>query len=112
MPVVPLSTIAPASRFEKPSMRVYSSPKPTQPDSSTIGEAKESPQKENPGDLDFTRAGVHTEHYSRIPANRRILSLFHIILLQPEIPPNTGNIIRLCANTGCSLHLIEPSAST
>lgn len=33
---------------------------------------------------------------------------FHIILFQPEIPPNTGNIIRLCANTGCTLHLIEP----
>jgi tRNA (cytidine/uridine-2'-O-)-methyltransferase len=34
--------------------------------------------------------------------------LFNIILYQPEIPPNTGNIIRLCANTGCSLHLIGP----
>lgn len=34
--------------------------------------------------------------------------MFHIILYEPEIPPNTGNIIRLCANTGCSLHLIEP----
>lgn len=34
--------------------------------------------------------------------------MFHIILFQPEIPPNTGNIIRLCANTGSSLHLIEP----
>ena len=34
--------------------------------------------------------------------------MFHIILYEPEIPPNTGNIIRLCANTGCWLHLIEP----
>ncbi len=34
--------------------------------------------------------------------------MFNIILYQPEIPPNTGNIIRLCANTGCSLYLIEP----
>lgn len=34
--------------------------------------------------------------------------MFHIILYQPEIPPNTGNVIRLCANTGCGLHLIEP----
>ena len=34
--------------------------------------------------------------------------MFHILLLQPEIPPNTGNIIRLCANTGCTLHLIKP----
>lgn len=34
--------------------------------------------------------------------------MFHIVLYQPEIPPNTGNIIRLCANTGCMLHLIEP----
>ncbi len=34
--------------------------------------------------------------------------MFHVILYEPEIPPNTGNIIRLCANTGCKLHLIEP----
>jgi tRNA (cytidine/uridine-2'-O-)-methyltransferase len=34
--------------------------------------------------------------------------VFHIILYQPEIPPNTGNVIRLCANTGCQLHLIGP----
>ncbi|SDT03717.1 tRNA (cytidine/uridine-2'-O-)-methyltransferase [Halopseudomonas xinjiangensis] len=34
--------------------------------------------------------------------------MFHVALLEPEIPPNTGNIIRLCANTGCQLHLIEP----
>jgi tRNA (cytidine/uridine-2'-O-)-methyltransferase len=34
--------------------------------------------------------------------------MFHIALFEPEIPPNTGNIIRLCANTGSTLHLIEP----
>jgi Predicted rRNA methylase (SpoU class) len=34
--------------------------------------------------------------------------VFHIILLSPQIPPNTGNIIRLCANTGAALHLVEP----
>ena len=34
--------------------------------------------------------------------------MFHVILYEPEIPPNTGNVIRLCANTGASLHLIEP----
>ena len=34
--------------------------------------------------------------------------MFHIVLHQPEIPPNTGNVIRLCANTGCQLHLIHP----
>lgn len=34
--------------------------------------------------------------------------MFHIALYQPEIPPNTGNIIRLCANTGACLHLIKP----
>ncbi len=36
----------------------------------------------------------------------------HIILYEPEIPPNTGNIIRLCANTGARLHLIEPLGFT
>ena len=34
--------------------------------------------------------------------------MFHIVLVAPEIPPNTGNIIRLAANTGCTLHLVEP----
>lgn len=36
----------------------------------------------------------------------------HIVLVNPEIPPNTGNIIRLAANTGCDLHLIEPLGFT
>jgi tRNA (cytidine/uridine-2'-O-)-methyltransferase len=35
-------------------------------------------------------------------------ALFHVVLFEPEIPPNTGNVIRLCANTGAALHLIKP----
>ena len=38
--------------------------------------------------------------------------MFHVVLFQPEIPPNTGNIIRLCANTGCTLHLVKPLGFT
>ncbi len=38
--------------------------------------------------------------------------MLHIVLFEPEIPPNTGNIIRLCANTGFSLHLIHPLGFT
>jgi len=34
--------------------------------------------------------------------------MLHVVLYQPEIPPNTGNVIRLCANTGARLHLVEP----
>ena len=34
--------------------------------------------------------------------------MFNVVLVAPEIPPNTGNVIRLCANTGCRLHLVEP----
>lgn len=34
--------------------------------------------------------------------------MFDVVLYQPEIPPNTGNVIRLCANTGCRLHLVGP----
>ena len=34
--------------------------------------------------------------------------MFHVILFEPEIPPNTGNAIRLCANTGSTLHLVKP----
>jgi tRNA (cytidine/uridine-2'-O-)-methyltransferase len=38
--------------------------------------------------------------------------MLHVILFRPEIPPNTGNVIRLCANTGASLHLIRPLGFT
>lgn len=38
--------------------------------------------------------------------------MFRIVLVAPEIPPNTGNVIRLAANTGCALHLIEPLGFT
>lgn len=38
--------------------------------------------------------------------------MFNIVLYEPEIPPNTGNIIRLAANTGCNLHLVEPLGFT
>ncbi len=38
--------------------------------------------------------------------------MFHIVLFEPEIPPNTGNIIRLCANSGSTLHLIQPLGFT
>lgn len=38
--------------------------------------------------------------------------MFHVILHEPEIPPNTGNIIRLCANTGAALHLVRPLGFT
>jgi tRNA (cytidine/uridine-2'-O-)-methyltransferase len=34
--------------------------------------------------------------------------MFHVVLFEPEIPPNTGNIMRLCANTGARLHLVQP----
>ncbi|NOZ52817.1 MAG: tRNA (cytidine(34)-2'-O)-methyltransferase [Gammaproteobacteria bacterium] len=34
--------------------------------------------------------------------------MFHIVLIEPQIPPNTGNIIRLCANCGAKLHLVQP----
>lgn len=38
--------------------------------------------------------------------------MFHVVLVHPEIPPNTGNVIRLCANTGAHLHLVEPLGFT
>jgi len=34
--------------------------------------------------------------------------MFHVVLVEPQIPPNTGNVIRLCANTGARLHLVQP----
>lgn len=41
-------------------------------------------------------------------ARRTSPSVFDVVLVHPEIPPNTGNVIRLCANTGARLHLVEP----
>jgi len=38
--------------------------------------------------------------------------MFHVVMLEPQIPPNTGNIIRLCANTGARLHLVQPLGFT
>ena len=38
--------------------------------------------------------------------------MFHVVLYRPEIPPNTGNVIRLCANTGATLHLVHPLGFT
>jgi tRNA (cytidine/uridine-2'-O-)-methyltransferase len=38
--------------------------------------------------------------------------MFHVVLFQPEIPPNTGNLIRLCANAGATLHLVHPLGFT
>jgi tRNA (cytidine/uridine-2'-O-)-methyltransferase len=51
-----------------------------------------------------SRLSVINHQPSTIP----ILPMFDVILYQPEIPPNTGNIIRLCANTGARLHLVKP----
>lgn len=44
----------------------------------------------------------------RLAAARTRRPMFHIVLVHPEIPPNTGNAIRLSANTGCTLHLVRP----
>ena len=43
-----------------------------------------------------------------VAAARWVARVIHVVLYQPEIPPNTGNVIRLCANTGARLHLVEP----
>jgi tRNA (cytidine/uridine-2'-O-)-methyltransferase len=45
-------------------------------------------------------------------SSTRATAMFEIVLYQPEIPPNTGNIIRLAANTGCRLHLVKPLGFT
>src|SRR5438270_13038710 len=40
--------------------------------------------------------------------SREVTGVFDVVLVHPEIPPNAGNVIRLCANTGARLHLVEP----
>ncbi len=52
-------------------------------------------------------AGLNCQTCS-FPFRVIVVTNFHVVLYEPEIPPNTGNIIRLCANTGAQLHLIKP----
>jgi tRNA (cytidine/uridine-2'-O-)-methyltransferase len=52
--------------------------------------------------------GLFYEHYLILKNLQYDPTMFNVVLFEPEIPPNTGNIIRLCANTGARLHLIEP----
>ena len=52
--------------------------------------------------------GRGTSYLAEPPDSRHNGRVFEIVLHQPQIPPNTGNIIRLCANTGSRLHLVEP----
>jgi tRNA (cytidine/uridine-2'-O-)-methyltransferase len=57
------------------------------------------------------RRDARTGHASAWEPNEprdTVDAMFKVVLVQPEIPPNTGNVIRLCANTGCALHLVEP----
>src|SRR3954465_11381411 len=54
-----------------------------------------------------SRAHFRTSH-ARHTIDNQEKALFNVVLVEPEIPPNTGNVIRLCANTGARLHLIEP----
>jgi tRNA (cytidine/uridine-2'-O-)-methyltransferase len=49
-------------------------------------------------------AGIMAQAPHSVPPPK----MFHVVLFQPEIPPNTGNVIRLCANTGSTLHLVRP----
>jgi tRNA (cytidine/uridine-2'-O-)-methyltransferase len=48
--------------------------------------------------------GIMAQEPQSVPA----AEMFNVVLFQPEIPPNTGNVIRLCANSGCTLHLVRP----
>ena len=82
-PVVPLSTIAPASRLEKPSTRVYSSPKPTQPDSSTIGR-RELQAAEVDGELGGGSGDAVGASWARL--SLKVAPMFHVILYRARDP--------------------------
>jgi tRNA (cytidine/uridine-2'-O-)-methyltransferase len=51
---------------------------------------------------------IGTSSQSWLCSHQTFNAMFNIVLVEPEIPPNTGNVIRLAANTGCALHLVEP----
>ena len=81
-----------------------------------MGEAKGSPQKLSPsGPLPAAvRAAGASWFAIAMPgiiahaSTETAPAVFHVVLHQPEIPPNTGNLIRLCANCGSALHLVKP----
>ena len=54
----------------------------------------------------------YLQHFTFIAITAIKVNMFNIVLVRPQIPPNTGNIIRLCVNNGCKLHLIEPLGFT
>ena len=56
---------------------------------------------------DLAREGA-TQPAERVRATAPPDAALHIVLVEPQIPPNTGNVARLCAATGCTLHLVEP----
>src|SRR5690606_37764754 len=58
--------------------------------------------------IKITQLALQPEHFLNTCPVTPAPPMLHIVLFQPEIPPNTGNIIRLCANTGMQLHLIRP----
>jgi tRNA (cytidine/uridine-2'-O-)-methyltransferase len=58
--------------------------------------------------IDMPQRSVRRGLFRRFIGCGILNDMFSLILYQPEIPPNTGNIIRLCANTGADLHLVEP----
>ena len=71
----------------------------------------------SPGATTATTCRSSTTHRRRWPSSSRSVCArarcldnggVHVVLFQPEIPPNTGNVIRLCANTGADLHLVRP----
>ncbi len=73
------------------------------------------PGKQYQGCAEFHAAKIDSKsrigcHLISLVARRlkAFVIVFDVVLWEPEIPPNTGNIIRLCANTGCTLHLLEP----
>ena len=62
-----------------------------------------------PAGIDYAEHSCMTQPRERLRAPNEVSSApLHIALVEPEIPPNTGNVARLCAATGCALHLIEP----
>lgn len=84
-----------------------------------MGEAKSRPQNRlrklagGPADISVGRADMRQLSQTCCVTTRARLGyhwpdMFHIVLVTPEIPPNTGNVIRLCANTGAQLHLVKP----
>jgi tRNA (cytidine/uridine-2'-O-)-methyltransferase len=70
--------------------------------------ARTMPDKDSAAASERAEPTRQVQPFERVRSSPRQDAPLHVVLVEPQIPPNTGNVARLCAATGCALHLVEP----